>query len=81
MNEHSTGRDMGGNGYGLIEVPRLEKLWKIDETPRQDSRRFYHTFRASPTETQARSLRIMCSTGGKTRRTYFTLDGPGIESR
>jgi hypothetical protein len=24
---------------------------------------------------------IMCSTGGKTRRTYFTLDGPGIKFR
>jgi len=37
MNECSTGKDMGGNGYGLIEVPRLEKLCKIDENPRQDS--------------------------------------------
>jgi len=69
-------KDMGGNGYGLIK----EKLCKIDENPRQDSRWFYK-FRASPRETQASSLRIMCSTGGKTRRTYFTLDGPGIESR
>ena len=44
INERSTRKDMGGNCYGLIK----KKLWKIDENPRQDSRWFYHKFRASP---------------------------------
>jgi hypothetical protein len=80
MNERNTGKDMGGNGYGLIEVPRLVKptktLVKIadDSTTSSESHRQRH-----------KPIRyvscVVCSTGGITRRTYFALDGPGIESR